>query len=170
MMALTPGVRQAAAEVDARLRGDLPPAGHRHKAVPHVHANRNAVAVGPGHAGGEVKIPHRNGAENAAANPHIQIMADAGLVPDAAAHLDVKSALGRNGGHGGQVGGVVVLGAVQIHHMQVSGARVPEGPGLGGGIVVVDRHLVIVALIQPHGLAAAQINGGKQFHDLSFPL
>ena len=44
------------------------------------------------------------------------------------------------------------------------GPGLDEGTGLGHRVGVVDGHLIVVALIKPHGLSAAQINGRIQFH------
>ena len=98
------------------------------------------------------------------------LTSSAGFVADAAAHFDRQAALRRNGRHGGQVGGVVVLGAVEVDDVQVFCARIAESPRLGGGVVVINGHLIVIALVQPHGLAAAQVDGGEQFHLLPFPL
>ena len=79
--------------------------------------------------------------------PRIQVPADAVLVPDSAAHLDVEATLSGNGGDGVKVGQGAVLGAVQVHHMEVSGTGSDEVPGHGAGVLGVDRLFVIVSLI-----------------------
>ena len=43
--------------------------------------------------------------------------------------------------------------------MQVLGSGGHKGFGLGHGVGVVDGHLVVVALVETHGLAAPQVNG-----------
>ena len=85
---------------------------------------------------------------------------DARLVADAAADLDFEAAQLGNGGNRLQIGRGVVLGAVQIDDMQILRTRVDKLLRLGDGVCVVDGHPVVVALIKPHGLAAAQVNGG----------
>lgn len=86
------------------------------------------------------------------------------LVPDPAAHLDVEATLSGNGGDGVKVGQGAVLGAVQVHHMEVSGTGGDEVPGHGAGVLGVDRLFVIVSLIQADHLSAPQVNGGKNLH------
>ena len=151
----------AAAEVHARFGGDLLPAVDGHKAVLHVHAHGNFVAVFLRHFRRKRKVFDGHSAKDAAVDPQVQIAADALLVPDAAAHLDVQPALPGDGGDGVHVGGGVVLGAVQIDHMQEFCPGLHKGAGLRRRVGVVDGHPVIIALIQPHGLAAAQVDGRK---------
>ena len=43
--------------------------------------------------------------------------------------------------------------------MQVLGPGGNKLPCLGGGVCIVNGHLVVIALVQAHGLPAAQING-----------
>ena len=86
-----------------------------------------------GHPLREVEILHRDGAQDAPAHTQIQVPADAVLVPDSAAHLDVEATLSGNGGDGVKVGQGAVLGAVQVHQMEVAGPRL--GKGLQGGIL-----------------------------------
>ena len=87
-------------------------------------------------------------------------MFNAGFVTDAAADLDFEAAQLGNGGNRLQIGRGVVLGAVQIDDMQILRTCVDKLLRLGDGVCVVDGHPVVVALIKPHGLAAAQVNGG----------
>ena len=79
---------------------------------------------------------------------------------DAAADLDFEAAQLGNGGNRLQIGCGVVLGAVQIDDMQILRTCVDKLLRLGDGVCVVDGHPVVIALIKPHGLAAAQVNGG----------
>jgi len=158
-IACTPSFGTAAAESNARFGGDFFPAVHSHKAIAHVHANGNFGAVFLRHAGGKIKILYGNGAQDAAPHAEGKILFNAGFVTDAAADLDKQPALLSNGGNGGHVGGGVILGAVQVHHMQVLGPGGNKLPCLGGGVCIVNGHLVVIALVQAHGLPAAQING-----------
>lgn len=80
----------------------------------------------------EVEILHRDGAQDAPAHTQIQVPADAVLVPDSA-HLDVEATLSGNGGDGVKAGQGAVLGAVQVHHMEVSGTGGDEVPATAQG-------------------------------------
>ena len=53
--------------------------------------------------------------------------------------------------------------------MEESGPGGEECPRLGGRVGVVDCHLVVVALVQPHRLAAPQVNGRVKIHTDSSP-
>ena len=109
---------------------------------------------------GKGKIFHGDRAKNAAVNAQIEILTNARLVADAAADLDFEAAQLGNGGNRLQIGRGVVLGAVQIDDMQILRTCVDKLLRLGDGVCVVDGHPVVIALIKPHGLAAAQVNGG----------
>ena len=80
---------------------------------------------------------------------------------DAAAHLDVEAALPGDGPDGLEVGRRAVFGPVQVHQVEAVGPRLPEGGGLGGGVVAVDGHPAVVALGQADHPPAPQVNGWK---------
>ena len=113
-----------------------------------------------GHFPGKSEILDGNRAEDAAVHAQIKIAADARLIPDAAADLDLQAAELGDGGDGLQVCGGIVLGAVQIYNMQIFRTCVNKFLRLRHGVGVVDGHFFVIALIEPHGLTAAQINGG----------
>ena len=150
----------AAAERHARLGGDLLPAVDSDSAVLHVNADGNLCAVFLRHFCREIEVFHGHRAQNAAVCAEVKIPLDARLVADAAANLDFEAAQLGNGGNRLQIGRGVVLGAVQIDDVQILRTCVNKLLRLGDGVCVVDGHLVVVALIEPHGLAAAQVNGG----------
>ena len=94
-------------------------------------------------------------------------MFDPLLGADAAAHFNVQPALAGQRLDHVPVGQSAVLGAVQVHHMEVFGPGGLEGPGLGAGIGPVDRHPVVVPLGQSDHLAAPQVNGWKKLHRIA---
>ena len=126
-----------------------------------VHTHGNFIAVFLQHPGGKVKIRHRHAAQNAAPHPEGKVFFNALLRADAAAHLNVQTALLCQRGNGIIVGKGAVLCAVQIDDVQIFGTRREELPRLGTGILAVDGHAVVVALRQPDDLAAPQVNGRK---------
>ena len=109
---------------------------------------------------GKGKIFHGDRAKNAAVNAQIEILTNARLVADAAADLNFQAAEFCNGGDGLHIRGGVILGAIQVNDVQILRTCVDKLLRLGHWIGVVDGHLVVIALIQPHGLAAAQVNSG----------
>ena len=159
-----PRVPEAAAEVHPPLLGQLLPAVDGHVPVPGVHAHGDLVPVGLDHAGGKAKVLYGNRAQDAAAHPQVQVLADALLGADAAAHLYIEAALFRDGGDAVKVGHGAVPGPVQVHHVEIPGPGLQEGPGLGGGVRAVDGLLVIVPLVETDHLAAPQVDGGKNLH------
>ena len=150
----------AAAECHARLGGDLLPAVDSDSAVLHVNADGDPCAVFLCHFCREIEVFYGHRAQNAAVRAEVKIPLDARLVADAAADLDFEAAQLGNGGNRLQIGRGVVLGAVQIDDMQILRTCVDKLLRLGDGVCVVDGHPVVIALIKPHGLAAAQVNGG----------
>src|SRR5699024_7092465 len=77
------GVPETPAEVHAALGGELLPPADGHIAVPGVHPHDDLVAVLPGHPLCEIKVLHRDGAQDAPAHPQVQVLADAVLGADA---------------------------------------------------------------------------------------
>ena len=114
--------------------------------------------------GGEVRVGDGGGAENDPARARVQIAAHRLHVPDAAAHLHEQARLGCDALDGGEIGRLAGLGPLQVHEMEVGG---PGGLKLFHGVQgvrVVDRHLVVVPLVQAHSLAAEEVDGGKNVH------
>lgn len=146
----------AAAESNARFGGDFFPAAC-HKAIAHVHANGNFGAVFLRHAGGKIKSFYGNGAQDAAPHAEGKISFNAGFVTDAATDLDKQPAPSLAMAYGGHVGGGVILGAVQVHHMQVLGPGGNKLPCLGG-VCIVNGHLVVTPWYRRTVLPAAQIS------------
>ena len=132
-----------------------------HIAVLSVHAHGNFIAVFLQHPGGKGKIRHRHAAQNAAAHAEGKVCFNAFLGADAAAHLNVQTALLCQRGNGIIVGKGAVLCAVQIDDVQIFGPRCKELPRLCAGVLAVDGHAAVVALRQAHHLAAPQVNGWK---------
>ena len=122
-----------------------------------------------GHAGGEGKVLDGDGAQDTAANTQIQVLADALLGADAAAHFDVQAALFRDGGNALKIRQGAVLGAVQIDNVEIFSSGGDEISGHGAGVLAVDGHFVVIALIQADHLPAGQVDGGKNLH-MSAPL
>ena len=121
MTALHPasaGVRQPAAEREAVHPARLPPAVDGHPAVLEVHPDGEAVAIPAQHPGGEVEIGDGHAAQDAPPHPEGEVLFDPRLGADAAAHLDVKSALPGDGPDGLEVGRRAVFGPVQVHQVE----------------------------------------------------
>ena len=127
---------------------------------PFVHADGNLCAVFLRHFLGKGKIFHGDRAKNAAVNAQIEILTNARLVADTAADLDFQAAEFCNGGDGLHIRGGVILGTIQVNDVKILRTCVDKLLRLGDGVCVVDGHPVVIALIKPHGLAAAQVNGG----------
>ncbi len=62
---------------------------------------------------------------------------------------------------------LATLGAVEIDHVQVVGARCHPGTGGGQGILVVDLLGVEVPLDQAHGVAVEDVDGRVEPHRAS---
>ena len=85
-------------------------------------------------------------------------------VANALAAYCAATRLGCDALDGGEIGRLAGLGPLQIHEMEVGG---PGGFKLFHGVQrvrVVDRHLVVVPLVQAHSLAAEEVDGGKNVH------
>ena len=89
----------------------------------------------------------------------IQILADALLRADAAAHLKVQAALLCQRGNGSVVRKGAVPCAVQIHNVEIPGPGLHKLPGLCAGVVPVNSHTVVISLRQADNFAASQVNG-----------
>ena len=91
---------------------------------------------------------------------------------DAAAHLDGYVQPPRDGGDGGQVGRIAGVGAVQINDVETLPALDLPTFGNRQGVVGKDRFLLVVALVEPDAVAAAQVDCRYDFHSsnrLSLP-
>ena len=130
-------------------------------AVLGIHAHGDLIAVFLQHPGGKGKICHRHAAQNAAPHPEGKVFFNALLGADAAAYLDVQTALLCQRGNGIVVGKGAVLGTVQVHHMKIFCPGGHKAACLCAGVLPVNGHAVVVALCQAHHLPAAQVNGWK---------
>ena len=83
------------------------------------------------------------------------------LGADAAAYLDVQTALLCQRGNGVVVGKGAVLGTVQVHYMKIFCPGGHKAACLCAGVLPVNGHAVVVALCQAHHLPTAQVNGWK---------
>ena len=75
----------------------------------------------------------------------IEIAADARLVTDAAADLDLQAAELGDGGDGLQVCGGIVLGAVQIYNMQIFAPASINSCACATGSALYDGHFFVIA-------------------------
>ena len=83
---------------------------------------------------------------------------------DAAAHLEPRAGLARDALDDVDVAGHAVARAVEVDDVDPLGARLEELARLGDRVVVVDGHAVVVALGETHGLAAQDVDCGKDDH------
>ena len=110
------------------------------------------------------RIAHRGGADDDAGDALAEPAIDGGAVADAAAELHRnfhrgEDALDRRGIH--RLAG---KGAVEIDDMQIFEALRCERLRLRRRIAVEHGRARHVALLQAHGMAVLQIDGGKQDH------
>ena len=114
------------------------------------------------------RIAHRRGADDDARDAFAEPGVDRRAVADAAAelHRDFhrgEDALDRRGVH--RLAG---KGAVEIDEVEIFKALLLERARLRRRIAVEHRRARHVALLQAHGFAVFQIDGGKQNHGFHF--
>ena len=142
----------------------LRPAANGHVAVLQINSHGDFVSVGLHRFLEKSRLRHCGGAQNHPAHAAFQIRFDDLHGADAAAHLGLEGGRSEDFFNGREIGGRAGFRALQIHQMDPSGAAGGKVPRHLGGIVVIDGLLGIVALVEPDGLAAVEVNGRKNQH------
>ena len=145
--------------------GSLDPARHRHLAVFRVDAGGQTIPAhqldGRARQGG---IVHERGAQHHARRTDVRQALERLERPDAAADLHLEGRLAHDALDDGGIFWRARARAVEVDDVHPFGARVDERARLGDGIVVVDGHLGVIALLQSDGLAAQDVDRRKQIH------
>ena len=142
----------------------LRPAVNGHVAVLQVDPHGDFVSVGLHRFLKKSRLRHRGGAQDHPAHAALEIRFDDLHGADAAAHLGLEGGRSEDFLDGWEIGGGAGLGALQVHQMDPSGAAGGKVPRYFAGIVVIDGLLGIVALVEPDGFAAVEVNGRKNQH------
>ena len=149
------------------LRG-LRPAFDRDGTVAGIEPDGDAAGIGARGSLDQRRIAHRGGADDDPPDAFIEPCIDRRAVADAAAELQRnfhrgEDALDRRGVH--RLAGE---GAVEIDDVQVFKALRREDARLLGRVAMKDRRPRHVALLEAHGFAVFQIDGGKEDHGFHF--
>ena len=156
------GILEAPGDRQRRQFRGFRPAFDRDLAVAGVEPDGNAAGKGLGRLLHQLRIAHRRGADDDA----VDALAEPGFhrrhVAHAAAELDrqadgFEDALDRGGVH--RLAGE---GAVEIDDVQIFEALHLEGARLRRRIAVEDGRARHVALLEPHGEAFLEVDGGKE--------
>ena len=138
----------------------LEPAVRGHHRVAGVEAEHELALELLGHLAEPLEVADRLGADDDPRHAHIEQLPDRGLVPNAAADLDLEQAQGDDGGDGLGVDGSARLGAVEVHDVEPPGPVGVELPGLLGRVVAVRDLAVVLALEEPDDLPARRSMAG----------
>ena len=139
-------------EFQHRLLAVLEPAVRGHHRVAGVETEHDLSLELLGHLAEPLEVADRLGADDDPRHAHVEQLPDRGLVPNAAADLDLEQAQGDDGGDGLGVDGFAGLGAVEVHDVEPPGPVGVELPGLLGRIVAVSDLAVVLALDEPDDL------------------
>src|SRR5207247_2180587 len=149
--------------------GDFEPALRRDAASLGVDAQHDLVRKLPAHLFKPRRRLQRFGADDDARHAPRQRLGDMFFGAQAAAEL-TRDAAGLNyGADASFVDGLPGLGAVQIDDVEVSSPIRDPAPRHGAGIGAEHGFLLVIALSQPHALAAAQVDGGVDLHGVTYP-
>src|ERR1019366_8981593 len=124
----------------------------------------DAAGMVAGEAPYERRVFHGGRAEHDASGAQREVGLEALARAHAAADLDARTERVDHGAHDVSLHGSPVASALEIHHVEPGHPAAPGAPARGR-IVVVYGDGVVTALLQPHGLAAEQIDGGDDDHE-----
>ena len=163
-MAATPASSKRRARSSAEQFGNLRPALHRHLAVARVEPDRDLAGKLFRRVLHQRRIAHRRGADDDAVDAFAEPGLDRRHVADAAAELHAQPDGFQNAVDRVAVHRLAGKGAVEIDHVQVLEALHFEFARLRRRIAMENGRARHVALLQPHGEAFLEVDGGEQDH------
>ena len=161
--------RHVARQLLGRHARALAPAGHGHLAALRVDARAKKPAVLRDGFLGEGGVGHERRAQHHARHARVGQARDGVERAHAPAHLHLEQGLAHDALDDGDVLGAPRPRTVEVHHVQPRRALLLEQLRLGGGVVVVHGHAVVIALGEADGLAAQDVDGRKQVHGAHAP-
>ena len=155
-------------DVDRTERARLEPSTHGHLAVPGVEPEHDLAWEGMGQFGQQVRVLDRHTTHDETVHTRGHVGAGRIDRPNAAAKLAGHSSRRHHAGHEFRLHGHSRLGAFEIDDVEATGT-VGCKPTRHGNRIVAEHGLsVIIALQKPHAPAAAEIDGGPEFHGQCF--
>ena len=139
-------------------------------ALPRVNAHTDASGKAAAHLLAPNRIEQSARAENYSLDAPAERFGDVILIPQTAAKLTRDAGRLHDAPHTVAVYRMSLARAVEIDQMKKGCSLLAPVPRHGGGIVAEDGFLSIIALPQPHALAAAQIDGRQDQHGREPPI
>ena len=140
-----------------------------HFAVAGVDSQDQPLGKLPAYAAKPIGLPDGQRADHQAAKAQVQELANRLLVANAATQLTRQIDGIEDRGHDGQVPRLAFPGAVEIDEVQMAGPPISPLLGDGNSILAENRFAIVVALLEAHAFASAQIDCRPDFHPLQAP-
>ena len=147
------------------------PAANGDHTVPRVQGDDHLLAAEPpAQLVNQLRVGDGGGADDDAGGAGVKQSGGGVHAANAAAHLDGNGQGAGDGGNRRQVGRIAAMRPVQVHDMQPLPALGLPTLGNGPRVVGKDGFPGVVALVQADAVAAAQVNGGDDFHQGCSPV
>ncbi len=159
-----------ASEVQGGALGIALPALDGDAALACVDAQADAAGETPAHGLAPRRIEQGARAEDDALDAPAERLGDVFFAAQAAAELAGHAGGLHDAAHAVAVDRMALAGAVEIDEVQILGPLFDPATSHGGRIVAEDGFLRVIALPQPHTLAASQIDGRQDQHGREPPI
>jgi hypothetical protein len=155
---------QGAGQLDGRGFAGLQPAVGGHPTAARVDAQRHAAGKLAAHRANPVGLGKRRGADDHAGHAQVEQPGDRGFIADAATELAGNVYGAANRLEGGPVLDLAALGSVEIDQVQAFGPLGDPAQRHRGGFVAKYGLARVIALLETHALATADINRWPNLH------
>ena len=151
-------------QVDRRRGRSLAPALDGDHAVLGVDTGDDVVGVRRHGRLAKRRVTHERAAEHETRRPCIQIALERLHAANAAADLDLDVCLAGDARDDVDVRGCAIARAIEVDDVDALRAGILEEPCLRDGILVVDGHLRVIALLEAHRAPVEYVDCGDENH------